>query len=442
MSMNWSESLRSSLRLRLIIGSAIGVVLAIALAGLFIANLYRIHATDRFQDELDHHLYELIAMTRVDAGGMPRVPQPLSDPLFNARLSGFYWQVDAGEGRLARSISLSGHRLVTHADRGAWENGQVGGQQLLQRSARVTIDGHEVIVTIASARDLLTAQIDHFWADLALSKLVVGLLLIAGAIALVRFGLAPVRRLDKEVERLRNGEIARLDPQVPAEFAPLVEQLNALLEAQAQLISRARTQSGNLAHNLRTPLALIIDEAEQLRLAGHVETADFLLERSAMMQRQIDHHLARAAAAGTRGGGTLTEVAPLLDQIITAMQRLHAERDLVFKVSLAPGLRLPCDRGDLAEILSNLIDNACKWCRRDVIIEGGATYIEVRDDGDGIPPSAYHNVLTIGTRLDPETPGTGLGLAATADLLEFSGGSLTLRPAPEGGLCARIEFSV
>ncbi|MFT3976832.1 MAG: sensor histidine kinase [Sphingomonas bacterium] len=433
-------ALRGSLHLRLIIGSAVGVVLAVLLAGLFIGNLYRVHTTERFESELDHHLGELIAMTGVDAAGVPHVPQPLSDPQFNTVGSGLYWQVDGGRGGLARSVSLGGQRLAAGSRSGDWESGRVGDQILLQRSARVTIDGHEVIATIGSARQLLEEQISRFWGDLTLSMIAVGLLLLAGAIALIRFGFAPVRRLGEEVDRLRHGEVARLDPQVPPEFAPVVERLNALLDGQAQLVTRARTQAGYLAHNLRTPLALIIDEAEQLRLAGHVETADFLLARSALMQRQIDYHLTRAAAAGTRGAGTLTEVAPLLAQIVDAMHRLHADRNLLIETDLPERLRLPCDRGDCAEILSNLIDNACKWARRRIVIRGGPNFIEICDDGPGIPRDQRETVMTVGTRLDPLTPGTGLGLAATADLLHFYGGQLILEDAGETGLRARVLF--
>jgi len=434
------NGLRGSLRLRLIVGSTIGVVLAVLLAGLFIGNLYRVHTTERFQSELDHHLGELIAMTRVDADGMPHVALRLSDPQFNAVGSGLYWQVDGGRDRLARSISLGGNRLSVRSRNGEWESGRAGDQLLLQRSAQVTIDGHEITATIGSARELLEAQVSQFWGDLTLSMVAVGLLLLAGAIILVRFGLAPVRRLGEEVDRLRHGEVERLDPQVPAEFAPVVERLNALLDGQAQLITRARTQAGNLAHNLRTPLALIIDEAEQLRLAGHDGSADFLLDRSALMQRQIDYHLTRAAAAGTRGAGTLTEVAPLLGKIVDAMQRLHAGRGVTIEIDLPDALRLPCDRGDLAEILSNLIDNACKWARRRIVIRGGPQFIEICDDGPGIPRDQRDIVMAVGTRLDPLTPGTGLGLAATADLLRFYGGQLILEDAGETGLCARAAF--
>ena len=432
---------RHSLWLRLLVGSAAAVVVAMLLAGLFIANLYRVHTTDRFKSELDHHLDELIAMTSVAPDGALHVAQPLSDPLFNVGGSGLYWQVDAGDGRVTRSRSLHGRAIAAGAAEGTWREGGDEREPLLQRSTRVGLgDGRTAIFTIASARALIDAQIAEFRSDLTLSMIAVGLLLLGGAAALVRFGLAPVRRLGEEVDRLRHGEVDRLDPAVPAEFSPVVNRFNALLEGQASLIARARTESGNLAHNLRTPLALIIDEAEQLRLAGHIDSADFLLARCAVMQHQIDHHLARAAAAGTRGAGTLTEVAPLVEAIAEAMRRLHVARGLSIEIALPPGLKLPCDRGDLAEILSNLIDNACKWAAHRVIVAGGPDHVEVRDDGPGVPEAMREAVMTIGTRLDPSTPGTGLGLAATGDILRFYDARLELGTAPEGGLLARARF--
>lgn len=433
------EALRNSLRWRLIIGSAVGVVLAVLLAGLFISNLYRVHTTARFESELDHHLDELIALTVIDRDGRPHVRQPLSDPQFHVPHSGFYWQVESAGHRVA-SPSLTGAMRLIPADGDRWSAGRAGGEVLHQRSKRIRVAGRPVTVTIASAKEALDQQVGQFASDLALSMIAVGLLLLGGAAALVRFGLAPVRRLGEEVDRLRHGKIDRLDPRVPAEFAPVVERLNALLDGQAQLITRARTESGNLAHNLRTPLALIIDEAEQLRLAGHDDVADFLSERSAMMQRHIDYHLARAAAAGTRGAGTLTEVRPLLTQIIAAMQRLHADRNIEVEISVPAGLRLPCDPGDLAEILSNLIDNAFKWAARRITIVGIPNCIDVCDDGPGIPADRREAVLTVGTRLDLNTPGTGLGLAAAADLLRFYDGQLLLAESTSGGLRARAKF--
>ena len=434
-----SPRVHNSLRFRLIFGSALGVILAVLLAGLFIGYLYRSHTTDRFQVELDHHLDELTALVEFDPQNRPLVRQPLSDPQFNVGGSGLYWQVTGPRG-IASSPSLyDGLRLIPAKD-DAWHYVRAGDEEVLQRSAHVVREGQPLIITIASAQHLLEQQVERFRLDLTLSMTVVGLLLLGGAALLVRFGLAPVRRLGEEVERLRNGEIERLDPHVPEEFAPIVTRFNALLVGQAQLIARARTESGNLAHNLRTPLALIADEAEQLALAGETESAEFLLDRCRAMKHQIDYHLARAAAAGTRGAGTLTEVEPLLARILAAMQRLHADRAIRVVTNIPPGLRLPCDSGDLAEILSNLIDNAFKWARTTVTITGSTDHIEVADDGPGIPPDQRALVTAVGTRLDPATPGAGLGLAATADLLRFYDADLVLDEASTGGLRATLKF--
>ena len=430
-----------SLKLRLMLGAALAVVAAVALAGLFIANLYRIHTTESVQQELLHHLDELAGMTTMDKDGAPRLTQALSDPLFAIAGSGFYWQINGEGGHELRSLSLAGHRLIPDATGDAWQSRVVGGEPVQQHSVRWALaGGHSVLVTVATAQALIDAQVVRFHDDLTRSMIAMGVLLLGGALALVWLGLAPVRRLGEDIERLRHGEVERLDPDVPTELAPVVKRFNALLDGQAQLIARARAESGNLAHNLRTPLALITDEAEQLRLAGQETSGDFLLARCEAMQLQIDHHLARAAAAGTRGAGTLTEVAPLDDQIVEAMRRLHMERGLDIMSVVPAGLWLPCDRGDLAEILSNLIDNACKWARGRVVVSAGPDHVEVRDDGPGIPEGQRARVATIGTRLDMTKPGSGLGLAATTDLLRFYDARLDLGMAPEGGLSARAVF--
>lgn len=433
------DAASNSLRLRLIFGSAVGVILSVLLAGIFIGYLYRNHITQRFEAELDHHLEELVSLTDLDARSQPHVRQPLSDPQFNVPASGYYWQV-SGPQSITTSPSLEGKKALDPATNTTWSQGWAGKEELLQRSVHITKDGQPLTITIASARGYLEEQVKQFWLDLALSMTLFGLLLVSGAALMVHFGLGPVRRLGEEIERLRNGEIARLDPLVPSEFAPVVIRFNALLEGQAQLISRARTESGNLAHNLRTPLALIADEAEQLSLAGQTQSAEFLLKQCRVMQRQIDYHLARAAAAGTRGAGTLTAVEPLLLRIISAMQRLHADRMLRVETHIPKDFRLPCDSGDLAEILSNLIDNAFKWASSSIYIAAEGSVIEIVDDGPGIPASQRDQVITVGTRLDHSTPGTGLGLAATVDLLRFYDAVLILDDAETNGLRVVVKF--
>jgi len=435
------SALRNSLRFRLIVGSALLVTIAIVIAAFFIAHLYQAHTADRFKNELDHHLEELVAMIVVDADGHPQVRQPLSDPLFHFEGSGLYWQIDQAGRAPLRSKSLGSNMLLARANDAEWAESTAGYERVLQRSQVLHDRGKPpMIVTIASAQRLLEAQVDQFHPDLAWSMAILALLMIGGAAALVRFGLKPVHRLGEQVDQLRRGEIGRLDQQVPTEVEPFVVRLNQLLDGQAQLIVRARTESGNLAHHLRTPLALIADEAEQLRLTGQDASADFLLAHCDAMRRHIDYHLTRAAAAGTRGAGTMTEVAPLVGQIVAAMERLHVGRAIEIRTAIAPGMMLACDSGDLAEILSNLIDNGCKWARSRVTIAGEGAQISISDDGPGIPVERRADAIAVGVRLDPATPGAGLGLAATRDLLHFYDATLRLDEAPDGGLRAVILF--
>lgn len=429
----------ASLQLRLIVGAAVAVIVAMIVSAFVIANLYHAHADQRFKSELDHHLDELVLMIGQDERGLPVVRQSLSDPLFALPESGLYWQID-GESIRLRSPSLGTDRLSLRQADGRWTEHFSLGDDLFQRSVRIDNDGRPIIVTMAAARRLLDEQILHFHDELALGIIALGALLLAGAVALVRFGLSPVRRLGEEVDRLRRGEVERLSTQVPAEFVALVDRLNAVLDGQAQLIARARTGSGNLAHHLRTPLALIADEAEQLKLAGHSLSGDFLLTHCDAMQRHIDYHMVRAAAAGLHGSGRATPVRPLVENIIEAMKRLYAPRNLRFDIDVCPDTHLRCEEADLAEILSNLIDNASKWATTRVFVAAAEGRIDIGDDGPGIPPAQREMALSIGRQLEPGRGGAGLGLAASCQLLAFYEGRLELGETKEGGLLASCVF--
>lgn len=430
-----------SLRLRLILAAAVAVILAMVMAGLFMANLYRVHTTERFRSELDHHHDELVILIRRDGFKAAQNHQPLSDPLFNVPGSGLYWQIEPPGQAPLMSPSLEGRPLRADRESPLWGDARRGDDILLQRSVWTPL-GLEApaLVTIASSHELLQEQIVAFHRDLVASIVVTAVLLLIGATVLVWFGLLPVLRLGDEVERLRRGRITRLSLDAPTEFTPLVQRLNAVLDGQAQVVARARTESGALAHHLRTPLALIAGEAEQLRLSGDAGSAEFLLEQCEAMRRHMDYHLARAAAAGTRDSSAVTCAAPLVEEILVALRRLHADKGLVLRSETPPDCVLPCDSGDLAEIVSNLVDNACKWATGAVVVAGTENGLEVRDDGPGIPEHQRSAVFNIGMRLDPSRPGAGLGLATVRDLLHLYEARLELGDAPEGGLRARIVF--
>lgn len=430
-----------SLRLRFLFASLLSVSVATVMAGGFISSLYRWHTTEQYRADLTGHLKELAILTGVGANGRPVLLRPMSDPRFREPGSGFYWQIDkAGESPVTSptlgSAVLQGKYSTRVEPQSGWNKGPVG--EVLELGVTRAAQGPgqgigaPLRYTIAIDRRLIEATIDHFNRDLALSLSVFALLMVIGATLQVVYGLRPVRRIGDDIDLLRRGKLARLPTDVPSEFAPLVVRLNALLDAQSAVVQRARVSAGNLAHGLRTPLALIGGEVDQLEGKDSSASADFILAQCDRMRRLIDYHMARASAAGTRVTGCVANVSALVTQIVDVMQRLHVAGDV----------EVNCDAGDLAEMLSNLIDNAGKWALRTVTISAtiadGRVTICVVDDGPGIAPEKRAAVFDVGTRLDETKDGRGLGLAISRDLAALYGGIIDLSDAPGGGLSATL----
>lgn len=266
---------------------------------------------------------------------------------------------------------------------------------------------------------------------------------LLGGFVLVRRGLSPLERLRGRLVSVRAGTDARVTGNYPSEVQPLVDDLNALLEHRDEAVRRALAKAGDLAHGLKTPLAVLTQEAERARDAGQPELAASLFEQVLRMRRQIDYHLAhaRAAASGATLGAT-SRVWESVEGLIRTMQRLYASRNLDLRVDMDRGLVVQVQREDLDEMLGNLLDNACKWTRTRVAVESRAAddqvEIRVEDDGPGVAPSMLEPVLQRGVRADEAAPGSGFGLAIVRDLAELYGGSITLENRPAGGLEARL----
>lgn len=254
----------------------------------------------------------------------------------------------------------------------------------------------------------------------------------------VRRGLSPFAQLRERLALVREGRAARLDGTYPAEVQPLVNDLNALLDDKERSVKRAVAKAGDLAHGLKTPLAVLAQEAERTESA-------ILAQQVERMRRQIDYHLAhaRAAASGATPGAHC-ELLPSAEGLSRTLLRLHAERGLSIDVRVAPEHFFRGQREDLDEMLGNLLDNACKWARSRVVIESaqreGIVLITVDDDGPGIDPALRQAVLQRGVRADEAAPGSGFGLAIVRDLAEVYGGSIALGSAPLGGVRARLEL--
>ncbi len=277
----------------------------------------------------------------------------------------------------------------------------------------------------------------------AMSVVAIGLL--AAGLTQVRTGLAPLGQLRSRLLAVREGRSRRVEGSYPTEVQPLVDDLNALLDERERSVARAQAKAGDLAHGLKTPLAVLAQEVERTRSGGHGELATTLAPQLERMRRQLDYHLAhaRAAASGaTLGARSL--VAASADGLVRTLERLHAERGLLIEASVPTELAVRAEREDLDEMLGNLLDNACKWARSRVRLAASAeeplVLITVDDDGPGLDPSLRDTVLQRGVRADEAAPGSGLGLAIVRDLAELYGGAVALDRSPEGGVRARLRL--
>lgn len=268
--------------------------------------------------------------------------------------------------------------------------------------------------------------------------------MIAG-LAVVRAAFVPLNEMRRRLSDVRNGSAHHLRGRYPAEVQPLVDDLNGLLSHSEQMVSRAVAKAGDLAHGLKTPLAILSNEADRLTAHGDADLAKILAEQVALMRRQIDYHLAhaRAAASGTAGHAQCP-AGDSVDGLIRTLRQLHAHRALDISSRIDPRHLFKGRREDLDEMLGNLLDNACKWARARVVVASsllsGRLVLTVEDDGAGLDPDARQLVLQRGVRRDEVVPGSGLGLAIVRDVADLYGGSISLEQGSMGGLAAILEL--
>lgn len=454
----------TSIRHRLLAATVAALILALALAGVFLASLFRDHVTRQHQASLTLQLDQLTGRLEFGAQGQPLIDtDALSDPRWQTPFSGLYWQIDQVAGSamarrgVLRSRSLWDAQLALPAD--ALADGAVHahpgagpqGAQVLMMERTVKSDdspgaGWRLIVAGDMQHTLDAAT--QFNRLLALALLALGAVLALAAWAQVAVGLAPLRAMQRALGDVREGREPRLSGRFPAEVQPLIDDFNGVLDRNADVVQRARSHAGNLAHALKTPLAVLGQAAEQAAHGGGKpdDLPRLVQEQVALSRRHIDWHLARARmAAAQRLPGLRTPLAPVVNGLLRVMQRVNAERVLTVQSTAIPEeWAFGGETQDLQEMLGNLLENAYQWARSSVQISAtrhdGQLHIVIEDDGPGIAPAQRETALARGERLDETTPGSGLGLAIVADLARLYGGQLALDASPLGGLQVNLSL--
>lgn len=450
----------SSLATRLFLSATAWVVIILALTGIVLSSVYRQASERAFDRRLNLYLRTLVAEVATPDEPPDRQFQSLGEPLFDLPLSGWYWQIARTDGdkpdtRASRSLwdrKLShledqGVELSAAGVRLGYVDGPEGQNlRMVERPVDLGADGKYLVTVAGDATEIFeeTRTFDYYLAGTFIA-LAIGLGLTT--IFQVRFGLAPLKRISDAIADIRSGRAERLEGEFPVEIAPLARETNALIDANHQIVERARTHVGNLAHALKTPLSVIINEAS----AHDADPfAAKVLEQADVMRDQVAHHLQRARiAARVSIIGTITEVAPVIDALRRTMAKIHRDRGIAVDAEIDAAAKFRGERQDLEEMVGNLVDNACKWAERRVFIgvglerdAGGAAQLRivVDDDGRGLSAAERAQVSRRGQRLDESKPGSGLGLSIVTDLAALYGGGLTLGTAPTGGLRAELRL--
>jgi signal transduction histidine kinase len=274
---------------------------------------------------------------------------------------------------------------------------------------------------------------------------VIAMVLVVLGLLQLGKGLSPFDRLRARLAAVREGKDHRIEGSYPTEVQPLVNDLNSLLDHREMIVKRALAKAGDLAHGLKTPLAVLSQEAERVKAAGHPELATNISQQVDRMRRQVDYHLAQArAAASGATPGARCDLSASVEGLTRTLLRLYTDRGIAIEQVVSPEHFVQAEREDVEEMLGNILDNACKWAKSRVAIASSenvdAIVITVDDDGPGVPPSMRPLVLQRGVRADEAAPGSGLGLAIALDLAELYGGSITLDDSPLGGLRVRVNL--
>jgi len=440
-----------SLRLRLVAGGIIAILVALTIAGAGLILLFERHVTRTMAEDLDVHLKQLVAGVDVDQDGNLVMMRPPADPRFADALSGLYWQVADDRDQLLRSRSLWDTKLSPPIDEPA--SGEIHHHEVIgpadgpvlvaERKILLTVGDRRVPVRLVVAADLarVVAATAAFAKDIAVALGLLGLVLAIATSIQVGLGLRPLDGLRRGVADIRSGRRHHLPAGVPAEVRPLVEEVNALLDAQEREIERSRSRAADLAHGLKTPLAALASDAARLRDRGETALAQDIEAVGDAMSRHVDRELARARlrSAVRHRHSHSTTLAPLVRSLVATLSRTSFGMRVTFEQHIADDVQVPLDRTDLAEVLGNLLENAAHHAAHLVRISiDSAASIVIEDDGPGIPPAQWPRVLERGTRLDERGEGAGLGLAIVQDVLNAYGWRLDLANSQLGGLKATI----
>lgn len=452
----------NSLSFRLTASAAAVSVVLLAVAGLLLINLFSSAVERNFDARLQAVLDGLLANVEIDQKKQLKIHGQIADTRFRLPLSGWYWQVtpvaSASKIILVSPSLLEGRLKPTKTQLDERDESDIArffltdsnDTRLRVIEQRFTLFGGEKRYSfiVAGNFDELKQEIAAFTGTLIIVLGLLGAGLLAALMVQVRYGLKPLRLLRRELSEIRRGNSEHLDGEFPVEIKPVADELNLLIHSNTEIIERARTQVGNLAHALKTPLSVLANEArlDQSKLANKVG------EQTEVMRTQIELYLDRARrAARARSIGAATKINEACEGLARTLMRINMDRGLQIEVNCPDDLKFRGEKQDFEEMLGNLMENASKWADREIVVTGAVLgsakgderkwlTISVGDDGPGLPEETRQEALIRGRRLDETKPGTGLGLSIVSETAAMYDGTISLDQSSLGGLLVTLKL--
>lgn len=446
--------IRRSIRVRLLIGSALSIAAALLIASFVLIELFERHVERRIDAELAGYVNQLAGAVVFEGDGF-HINEGLADPRFDRPLGGLYWQILEEESGLElRSRSLWDGRLALPPDSlsmGTAHAHEVAGPgqeplRVIERLVIFEVAGKTRALRIAAAitESAIEQAAREFASDLRLPLLGLALALIAAAAVQVWFGLTPLKPLRRAVQNIRARRAQRLTGRFPSELDPLVQEFNALLESQEKSLEQARNRAADFAHGMKTPLTVARTLAGRLAQSGRQDEGRELTELTQQMQEQVERELSRARlAAGALGGAGVADLAKVAERVIATLKRTPKGEGLEWHAKLSSA-RAAVDPADAAELLGNLLENAVKWAKSTIALsitpQGDKVLLEIGDDGPGVAEAALADLGRRGHRLDEDKPGSGMGLSIVREVVGACRGEISFSRAQSGGLSVKVEL--
>ena len=447
----------NSLALRLFLSASVWIIFTLFSGGLLLSNVFRESTQKAFEDKLNFFMETLIGASRVDSTSSITVVSELGDPRFFRPYSGWYWQINEKSKTLVRSRSmwdqvftldkrLIGGRakFIDEALRQTTQNNPgVSSQNLVVIQREISFPGMSTPITfmVSGNTNEFEKNISRYNNILVSSLVLLGLGLFVSVFLQVKYGLLPLEKIKNSLFKIRNGDATKLEDIYPTEVSPLAKEINTLLDHNEKIISRAKMNVGNLAHALKTPVAVIKNHITAKK------NDDVIDSQMIVIENYINKYLQKARASATsKLKKTKIDITEVIMKMRQIFKKINPELKIIFKSNNEKFL-IAGSEDDIDEIIGNVMENACKWTKTQVIIEIFKTSKDqiklcISDDGPGLPEKKMKEVFDRGFRLDEQTQGTGLGLNIVKDAVENFSGSVWLEKSKFGGLKVNIIFNL